>query len=264
MFKRKKIWISVGVATISTSALIACSPDTEQQVPQPPVTQAAMTTAQDGEGEGAAPEVNIATDDLAYLTQLGLVRGHLHVGYQLYMDGHLEHAKTHMKHPESELYSELIPAFDTRGTKGFANELSQLANAVNQDLGTDKVEHAYQQLIQAIEHNEQAIQARSHTPAERLKLAAALLRVAGEEYALAVIDGKMENVHEYQDALGFSTISHHIINQLSDAATRQKATALIDSILPLWPSLIPPATLDTNAGQIYGVAAKLDLLAASL
>ncbi len=264
MFKRKKLWVSVGIATISTSALVACSPETEQQAQQTPVTQAATTIVQEGEGEGAAPEVNIATDDLAYLTQLGLVRGHLYVGYQLYMDGHLDHAKTHMKHPKSELYSDLIPAFDTRGTKGFANELSQLANAVNQDQGTDKVTHAYHQLIQAIEHHEQAIQTRSRAPAERLKLAAALLRVAGEEYALAVVDGKMENAHEYQDALGFSTISHHIINQLSDTETQQKANALIESILPLWPSLIPPATLDTDAGQIYGVAAKLDLLAASL
>ncbi len=261
MLKRKKLWISVGIATLSTNALVACSPETVQHTA---VTQAATTTAQEGEGEGAAPEVNITTDDLAYLTQLGLVRGHLYVGYQLYMDGHLEHAKTHMKHPESELYSDLIPAFDTRGTKGFASELSQLAKAVNQDLGADKVTHAYHQLTRAIEHNEQAIQARNHTPAERLKLAAALLRVAGEEYALAVVDGKMENAHEYQDALGFSTISHHIINQLSDDNTQQKANALIESILPLWPSLIPPATLDTDAGQIYGVAAKMDLLAASL
>ena len=100
---------------------------------------------------------------------------------------------------------------------------------------------------------------------EKLKLVAALLQVAGEEYAIAVVNGKMENAHEYQDALGFTTIARSIISQLdANTDSHQHAATLVDSIKPLWPTLIPPSTLDTDAGEIYGVAAKVELLALSL
>jgi hypothetical protein len=42
---------------------------------------------------------------VAYLTHLGLVRGHLGVGVDLYREGAQDAAQTHMKHPGDELYS---------------------------------------------------------------------------------------------------------------------------------------------------------------
>lgn len=265
MFKRNKLWVSVGAATLSTSALVACQPNAVQHDTMVnPTPTTSIAAAPEGEGEGPAATVHLASNDLAYLTQLGLVRGHLYVGYQLYMTGHLAQAKTHMKHPESELYADLVPAFQLRGTDGFAEPLSQLANAVNQDLGQEQVSQAYHRLTHAIAHNEHAVSSHAQSTAATIQLAASLLRVAGEEYAIAVVDGKMENAHEYQDALGFTTIAEHLVQQLADSEAKHKATTLIDSIMPLWPTLVPPDTLDTDAGQIQGVAARLELLAASL
>jgi hypothetical protein len=148
----------------------------------------------DGEGgEGVATAtVDLTTNDLAYLTQLGLIRGHLYIGHKLYMAGHLDHAKTHMKHPESELYADIVPAFVGRNTVGFEQPLEALATAVNDDLGSEKVDIAYQELLGGIGISEAAINQSSHTTAEKLKLAVELLRVAGEEYAIAVVNGKME------------------------------------------------------------------------
>jgi len=265
MHKRNKLWLSIGAATLAGSTLTGCSPDDDPHHAANPTavhaTSAAHSGEGEGEGQGSAKDINLATDDRPYLAQLGLVRGHLYVGHQLYMDGHLEHAKTHMKHPESELYAAMIPAFEARGTSGFADELAGLANAVNQDQGHEAVDHAYQHLISAIVLNEQAVSEQTQAAAERLKLAADLLRVAGEEYAIAVVDGKMENAHEYQDALGFTKTARVVISQLDDSEIKSKADALIENIMPLWPSLIPPATLDTTADEIYGTAARVELLA---
>ena len=268
MYKRTKLWASISAVTFATAAgLTGCNTEVEQTSPVAShmTEKAAIILSSEREGEGAVVAVDLATDDLAYLTQLSLVRGHLYVGHKLYMSGHLDHAKTHMKHPKSELYSDIAPAFTARGANGFAQELQHLASAVYNDLGAEKVDMAYQQLIEMIAQNEAAVKPSSQTAAEKLKLVAALLRVSGEEYGIAVVDGKMENAHEYQDALGFTTVAQAIISDINDNAdAKTQAISLIDNLKPLWPTLIPPSNLDTDAEQIYGVAAKIELLALSL
>lgn len=269
MHKRKKLWASISAITFaSATGLVGCDTTVEQNdsLASVQVSQSAVAISSDGEGEGAsALALDMTTSDITYLTQLSLIRGHLYVGHQLYMAGYLDHAKTHMKHPKSELYADIIPAFEARSTSGFGQELQNLATAVNDDLGSKEVDAAYQKLLDKITISETAVESMSQTPKEKLKLVAALLQVAGEEYAIAVVNGKMENAHEYQDALGFTTIARSIISQLdANTDSHQHAATLVDSIKPLWPTLIPPSTLDTDAGEIYGVAAKVELLALSL
>jgi hypothetical protein len=268
MHKRTKIWASISAVTFATTTgLVGCNAEVEQKTPVASHIAETVTPSlsSDGEGEGAiALAIDLTTNDLAYLTQLALVRGHLFVGHELYMAGHIEHAKTHMKHPKSELYADIVPAFATRGTTGFAQELQDLATAVNEELGTKVVDATYQKLLTLIAITEAAVNEASHTSAEKLKLVASLLQVAGEEYAIAVVDGKMENAHEYQDALGFTTVAQSIISGIDNVDAKTKAASLVESIKPLWPTIIPPSNLDTNAGQIYGVAAKIELLALSL
>ena len=55
------------------------------------------------------------------LTQLSLIRGHLFVGMELYRQGAVDHAKTHMKHPQDEIYASLRPAIRApSGTTGIS------------------------------------------------------------------------------------------------------------------------------------------------
>ena len=221
-------------------------------------------TEGESEGEGKAA-IDLSTNDLAYLKQLALMRGHLHVGYELYKAGHVDGAKTHMKHPKSELYAGVASAFGARGTGGFADELESLATAVETDKGRAVVDKAYAKLVSAINKNEAPARASSADPTDRMKLVAALVRVAAEEYAVAVVDGKMKNAHEYQDALGFTTVARGIVADLDDSVpAKAKAAAMLDDVLgSMWPGLMPPPTLKTGADKLFGTAARLDLLAAS-
>ena len=223
----------------------------------------------EGEGGGAASQVDLATDDLTYLTQLGLMRGHLLVGNALYQGGHIEHAKTHMKHPESELYADIEPALNSCQGSGFAAELQALAGAVETEQGDQAVAEAYAAIEAAIASHEALVAEASNTLAAKLALVVALLRVAGDEYGIAVVDGKMENAHEYQDAYGFTRIAKTIVSDTTtdDAATSvvlEKAAAVLDGLDTLWPGIIPPETLETEAGQLYGAAAQIQLLALGL
>lgn len=275
MFKRNKLWAGISVATLVGSAsLTGCGADGEGgdgEAGTPVVVETAGATLDEpkanlaegeGEGEGSS-SADLATNDLAYLTQLGLMRGHLHVGFELYQAGQFDHAKTHMKHPESELYADLAPAFEARKTKGFGDTLQALALSVEEDKGKEVVAQAYKVLTDEIAAAESVVS--GSTPAEKLKRVAALLRVAGEEYGIAVVNGKMENAHEYQDAFGFTVVAKALIDSMdSGVEGKQKARDIISALDAHWPALIPPEVLSTEAGEIYGAAAKIELLALGL
>lgn len=283
MGKRNKLWLSMQAATLAgLTTLSACSMDegedaTENEESSAIEQQAAPLSAYEGEGgeggegegEGAAAAADPATDDIAYLTQLSLIRGHLLVGHKLFQEGHIDQAKTHMKHPKSELYAAIEPAFSARSAVGFATELQALANAVSTEQSPEQVAEIYTQLLDTIARSESVVAENSQQPAARLQLAVELLRVAGEEYAIAVVDGEMQNAHEYQDAFGFTQVAIDIIdntaatNEVSNEALK-KAQQILSGLSPLWPSTIPPETLETEAGQLYGAAARIEILALGL
>ena len=220
----------------------------------------------EGEGEGSSGATDLATNDLAYLTQLSLIEGHLLVGYELYEAGHTEAASTHMKHPEDELYAALIPAFTARGVNGLEDELKQLSTAVENNESVEVANDAYEALTTAIENAKPHI---NSSAKEQLKLASELLKVAAEEYGIAVVEGKLKNAHEYQDAFGFTRVAQSIVESVeadNDKVELAKENAImaIDSIMHLWPGLIPPDELTTEAGEIYGAAARVELMSAGL
>lgn len=297
MGKRKKLWLSIQAATLAGVATLgACSMEsegdahTEGEGNDTLKAQSALSAVGhdeegergedhdvvvspaggDGEGgEGADEEVDPAHADLAYLTQLSLIRGHLLVGQRLYQEGYAEQAATHMKHPGDELYADLLPAFTARGGKGFAEQLDTMAAKVAANAAKDEVTAAYQQLERAISDNERLVQASSATPAATLMLAVELLREAGEEYADGVQDGKVTRMHEYQDAYGFTQIAKQKIAAIATTGAEvqdavSKASALVTELDGLWPSIMPSEAVGGNAADLYGAAARLELLALGL
>lgn len=291
MGKRTKLWKSISLLSIAgVASLSGCSDETEGEgeagsahleAENPHGEMGEMGEGhsvaaagegeggEGGEGEGSETTAEMATSDIAYLTHLGLIKGHLYVGSELYKAGHVDHAKTHMKHPESELYADLIPAFEARNVEGFAAELSAISNAVEQDKGVEAVQAAFDNLMAAIDKSAMATSETSNQPAEQLKLVVQLLRVAADEYAIAVVDGQMKNAHEYQDAFGFTTIAKSIVASIASEdeavlAAKTSATEVIAELKPHWTALVPPETLSTEAGALYGAAAKIELLALGL
>ncbi|MEM7466558.1 MAG: hypothetical protein AAF387_06690 [Pseudomonadota bacterium] len=221
----------------------------------------------EGEGEGAEASVDFATDDVAYLTQLGLIRGHLKVGYTLYLAGQAAMSGTHMKHPEAEIYSTLLGAFETRECNGFATELAGLATAVASAESDAAVTAAYSALDVGINRCEDVVDA---SPATLVGVIEQLIRVAGEEYQIGVVNGAIDNLHEYQDAWGFTQIASELAsNAAFDQSDESKALALqlqvtIDKLAKLWPSIDAPGQLDTSAAELYGAAAEIEIMSLRL
>ena len=108
---------------------------------------------------------------------MGLVRGHLHVGIELYKNQYFDNAKRHMKHPKSELYSAMIPTFEAKNADGFASELEDLALTVESDKDLNLVLSKYEILLNAITENEKIVDIESNTFGKKVKLVETLLEL---------------------------------------------------------------------------------------
>ena len=287
MKKQLKLWSSLSVVTlVGAGALSGCdggkpasavSDDaTQVHAAQPSAAPDSSTHIHDpaqevigAEGEGMSEDADPRADDVVFLGQIGQIRGHLLVGMALFRAGHLDHARTHMKHPEDELYAALKPAFHARGIVPFDDALTGLAQAVEEGKDSAEVESAYSALLTELSRVEAAVDASAQ---DKLLVAVGLVRTAGEEYGIAVADdGSLLNAHEYQDAFGFVKTADAIVASIDSGGDEGLAGAVADSkalLEPLytaWPSLIPPESLEpTIPSKLYGVAANMELEARAL
>lgn len=214
-----------------------------------------------GESEGAAVAADPATDDVAFLAQLALVGGHLKAFNELYHAGALENASVHMKHPESELYAALVPAFEARGTDGFAGELTALADAMAANAG---VAEAYANLKSAIQSEYPTV-----TTKQGLLAISAVTRVAADEFDVAAEDdGTITNVKEYQDSYGFLSVAKEILDGASPSNDAERAAvdetkAQIDTLLAGFAGWTPETT-SMKPSALYGAAARIEIEAKGL
>lgn len=167
-----------------------------------------------------------------------------------------------MKHPESEIYAALQPALRSRNAPGFADQLSDLAVAVENARPLPEVEAAYQSVLQGITVAEQAVPEQS--PGLLGEVIVDLVRTAAVEYDIAVGDDlALENAHEYQDALGFIRVAYDILDEVEAmGAGRSGVSAIreqLDLVHPAWTGLQPPARLHTQPSVIYGAASRIEL-----
>ena len=261
---------ALGSATWLVSSLLAGCSSEEGGSTKPAGSEDAVALIQPlFEGKGAAAAgADLTTDDVGYLTQLGLIRGHLAVGYALYQRELPLLSETHMKHPQEEIYASMVPAFNARGCDGFANDLESLTAAVTARAAREEVATIYEGLTANIARCEQS--ASTDDPAVLAKVIENLLRTAGEEYRIGVIDGVIDNLHEYQDAWGFTQVANAWARSaaFADGASAAPVAAQLQDIITglegLWPSLNPEAGVDEEAARLFGAAARVEIAALPL
>ena len=128
-------------------------------------------------------------------------------------------AETHMKHPRDELYAGLVPAIRARGASPFDAALTELAEAVESDAGNERVETAWQAVDDAIRTIASSTDA---SVRQQLVAVANMVRTAADEYAIGVVDGEIDNAHEYQDAWGFVQVAQARLDALSPAGEAER------------------------------------------
>jgi hypothetical protein len=180
---------------------------------------------------------------------------------ELYKAGETDQALMHAKHPKSELYADLAPAFAARGATGFAEPLAAVTTAATAGGDIDGVYAAVNSKIDA------------HIPevsiANRLMAISNIVTTAGDEFALGVKkNGAIKKPHEYQDAYGFVTAAQAILlgakPQNDDEATAvATASEQLDKALGAFSGLDATKTKG-KASTLYGAAARIEIAALGL
>ena len=98
---------------------------------------------------------------------------------------------------------------------------------------------------------------------EKINLVASLLKVAADEYSVGIIDGVVENKYEYQDALGFTMMAKSIMVNVTTEDNSNKTRALkivkvIDSLLVLWPTLVPTENIEGSYKLILDAIKEIE------
>lgn len=277
MKRRLKFVTSLSTLTASSAlALAGCGGEGEGEGEGAVASadQAYVSSAGEGEGEGiavaegegesegeGAAAGDPATDDVEYLYRLGMIRGHLIAFVELFRAGETEMAGTHVKHPESELYAALAPAFTARGEAGFEGALQDLVAAAKTG---ENVEATYEATIVAIRAN-----APDANPRTILLSIARLLSTAAAEFEIGVSDdGAITDPHEYQDAFGFLTAAREILSEVKTSdINASEAVAVaheqIDLSLAMFGGLVATETQGSST-TIYGAASRIEIAALGL
>jgi len=191
---------------------------------------------------------------------------------ELYRQGEHAAAEPHMEHPLDELYEVLEPALEKRAAAGFEDELEALEELVEDAAPVADVEAAYQTVLHGIAAAEASVpEAERLAPATRFAVIVELVRAAAEEYAEAVGDnGEVLEPVEYQDALGFVRTARAVLDATpgdghpAAPGAIAKAQAQLEQVSGLWPSAMPPATVEGDASALYGAAANIEIAALKL
>jgi hypothetical protein len=219
----------------------------------------------EGEGEGAGQSLE---PEVAFLRDLGFMTGHLRAGMALYEAGVLDEAKTHMGHPIEEKYDAVAPQLEQRGFGGLREELLALSGAAESGADAAEVRGLFDQVMATVD----AAEAQSlATPRQQLLALAALTRIAGDEYAVAIADnGSVGNRHEYQDSWGFMRTVEAEASRLAasdDPAVAEAGAKVLEQVRATGPAFGDLSGADVPSPDpsiLYGAAARMELAALAL
>lgn len=215
-----------------------------------------------GESEGA----RAVTGKPAYIAGLLMIEGHLRAATALYIAGDAAMAGSHMKHPGDEIYTALKPAFAAYDHPGLAGEIEALASAAASGESEAVVADALNRLVTGVGA---AIDASDPSTKDLLLAATRTLSTAGDEYGLAVKDGRVVNAHEYQDAFGFmAALSARLAGATGKTAAERQALDVartqVGIALAVAPGVQIPESAADAAETYYGAAARVEIAALGL
>lgn len=223
-----------------------------------------LAQAEGGEG-GEAGAVAGAEPDLAYLTQLEIVEGHLVAAAQLYAKGQINDAIGLSYHPEAEMMDEMRAKLAAHGAADFTPQMQAFSAAMEAGASPAEVDAA-------LAGFRAAVAAAKAPEADELRLRfdaiVLLLKAAASEYAGSIEDGKVADPLAYQEAWAFLGIAREEAGALTAMAkTSSAATRALAAMAGADEAFGDMTGTDLTAADpaiLLAVAAKVELIASSV
>lgn len=206
------------------------------------------------------------SEDIDYMVNLGLIKGHLIVAKELLEMGEYEQAEPHIGHPVEEIYADLENPLNERGVPQFKQILINLHDWVKLKPNDPELWIHYHAALAAVERAIAALtDSKQQSPAFVLQVMNHILDTANAEYTAAISNGHIHEDIEYQDSRGFVL---YVKNSLyptieatfaqEDQAANQDIKAILAELETAWPSVIPPnspvVTPETVSMQVQTIA----------
>ncbi|UWR34958.1 hypothetical protein K3759_07670 [Sulfitobacter sp. W027] len=214
-----------------------------------------------GEGEGAGS----GDSGQALQRDLSFMEGHLRAGLALYEAGDLAAAKTHMGHPIEEKYGAVADPLAERGLDRLRGQISAIAAATEAEAPAAEITAAFDAARATIEEAREGLSNK-----DQILGLAQLVRVAGEEYAVAVEGGSISNLHEYQDSWGFLRVVEDELRQIAetgDGAARHVAEEALEYLAETdaaFGDIQGQGEMTLDPSLLFGAAARIELEALEL
>ena len=239
-------WLSCAVALFA-----GC----EQQSPQVEVTATAEATA-----KATAPVIEQAKAAVAPLEdehdmhtlalplRLAFMTGHVKAGLALYRAGEMQMAAPHLLHPVSETHQEERKGIDKLGFNG------EVFEQVSAALDANKAAADIEPLLVKAETNLAMVAQKAG--GNSIEIIQFLLDTTIEEYTIAINNGVITDLGEYQDAYGFIEVA---IDHSANLASPLKDQVLIAlrSVAALWPQGPLPVEQPTSVEQVKNAVTKV-------
>ena len=254
-------WTSLGAAALS--GLIVAAPMAFAQ--DVAMADRGAVAAEGGEA-GEAGLVTAAEEDNGYPLRLSLMAAHLRVGEAVYAAGDREAALAHVPNPHHVFFEDLELEMAGSGDAGFADELARTMDLMAAGVPAAEIAPGFEKMQARLR------EAAARTPPlARLEIATDLLRTAADKYGSAVKCGVLEDLPEYQDALGFAQAAREIAAGVAGSddpavgKAGEKALAAIAATDPAFDGIFPTAdALSGDASLFLGAAARVEIAALAL
>lgn len=206
--------------------------------------------------EASEPILNPVEDKhhmhtLALPLRLAFMTGHVKAGMALYRAGELQMAAPHLLHPVSETHQEEREGIDKLGFNG--NLFEQVSAALEaKQLAAD-----IEPLLAEAEANLAMVAQRAG--GDTVEIIQFLLTTTLEEYTIAVNNGIITDIGEYQDAYGFIQVA--IVQSASlPSPLHNKVMLSLEPLAALWLKGPLPVKNPTSGAEVRGLVAKVSAL----
>lgn len=179
---------------------------------------------------------------------IGLMRGHLHIGKELIEQGEWDEALPHFLHPTEELYGHMERYIKLHKVTPFDRQLKTLSQAVKA-----RSRGAYEQAARIVDQRLAAAltafkryMTGQPPSAWATRTMVEMLNVAKIEYEASIEDGKFVKPVEYQDSRGFVWFVEQLLNehanelQRFDKARLDEMRRTLAELKKTWPTTKPP------------------------
>jgi hypothetical protein len=191
--------------------------------------------------------VSQAEQDVAYLTALGLMKGHLIVAGELLEQGTPDQAEPHLGHPVEELYADIEEPLRSHNSPPFKTTLEEVHTLAKYKPADPRIQAGYGEVLAAIDQAiETVLKQTPQSPEQSLQVLGEILNAVDAEYAAGIANNRIVARIEYQDSRGFVLYCEKLYRTIApqikkkDSAAAQELDASFAHLKKAFPSVNPP------------------------